>query len=213
MGFIGGTGPEGRGLALRFALTGHPVVIGSRDQSRAAEAASGLLEQAGGADITGSVNTEAVEKADIGFVVVPYGGMAPTLESLRPLLAGKIVVSVVAPLEFVDGQPGAVRVDEGSAAQQAQAILPESTIVAAFQTISARDLLRPDRPMDSDVVVCADDQGAKQTVMSLAQEIDGLRPVDGGGLQNARYVEDFTALLLNINRIYKAHSAIKIAGI
>ncbi len=213
LGFIGGTGPEGRGLALRFALAGHTVVIGSRDEGRASEAAGSVLASAPDTEVAGATNRQAAMDADIVFVVVPYGAMAATLEALRAPLAGKTVVSVVAPLEFTGGRPAAVRVPEGSAAEQAQAVLPDSTVAAAFQTISARDLLRATQPVDSDVIVCADDAEAKQTVMTLAGEIPGLRAVDGGALGNSRYVEDFTALLLNINRIYKAHSAVRIAGV
>ena len=213
LGFLGGTGPEGRGLALRFALAGHTVVIGSRDESRAAEAAASLSERAPGAEIAGATNADAARRAGIVFVVVPYGAMDAVLASVSEQAAGKIVVSVVAPLSFEGGRPGAVRSPHGSAAEQAQAALPGSTLAAAFQTISARDLLRADRPIDSDVIVCADDADAKQAVMTLAGEVAGLRAVDGGELRNARYVEDFTALLLNVNRIYKAHSALRITGI
>ncbi|MCH8206338.1 MAG: NADPH-dependent F420 reductase [Chloroflexi bacterium] len=213
LGFIGGTGPEGRGLALRFALAGEDVLIGSRDAGRADEAAAEVSAH----DLKGSVdsglNVDVARRADILLVTVPYAGHRETLTALKEPLAGKLVVDVVAPLAFREGRARAVAVEEGSVALQAQAVLTESTVVAAFQTISARDLLVPDRAIDGDVVVCADDVGAKKTVMALAEEIDSLRAVDGGGLDNARYVEDFTALLLNINRIYKAHSSLKIAGI
>ncbi len=128
-------------------------------------------------------------------------------------LAGKIVVDVVAPLSFKKGVASALSVDEGSAAMQAQATIGRSKVVGAFQSISAQELLVPDRPLDSDVVVCADDAEAKKIIMGLAEQIDGVRAVDGGALQNARYVESFTALLLNINRIYHAHSTIKIGGV
>ncbi len=213
IGFIGGTGPEGRGLALRFALAGEDVVIGSRDLGRAEDAARSTLVAAPAATIRGVVNADAARMSDIVFVVVPYGGHRETLEVLSEHLTGKVVVDVVAPLSFDGGKVTAVRVDEGSAALQAQAVLTQSSVVAAFQTISARDLLVPERPIDSDVVVCSDADDAKSLVIELAEKIQGVRGVDGGGIENARYVEDFTALLLNINRIYKAHSAVKIVGI
>ncbi len=213
IGFIGGTGPEGRGLALRFALAGEDVVIGSRDLGRAGDAARSISMAAPAATVRGVVNADAARMSDIVFVVVPYGGHRETLETLRELLSGKVVVDVVAPLSFAGGKVTAVRVDEGSAALQAQAVLTQSSVVAAFQTISARDLLVPERPIDSDVVVCSDADDAKSLVIELAEKIQGVRGVDGGGIENARYVEDFTALLLNINRIYKAHSAVKIVGI
>lgn len=213
IGFLGGTGPEGRGLALRLALAGEKVLLGSRDEGRAREAAEGLAAQVPPGSIGGAVNADVARQSDIVFVVVPYDAQRNTLESLRDELAGKTVVDVVAPLAFSKGRISAIRVEEGSAAQQAQAILPESTVIAAFQTISAQDLLVPERPLDTDVVVCGDDASAKQIIMALADRITGVRAVDGGALENARYVEDFTALLLNINRIYKARSKIKIVGI
>ena len=136
-----------------------------------------------------------------------------TLIAIRGRLAGKTVVTVVAPVSFSKGVAAAVPVEEGSAALQAKALLPDSKVAAAFQTISARDLLKPGKPVDSDVVVCANDEDAKAEVSALAEKIEGVRAVDGGGLDNAGYVENFTALLMNINRRYKAHSAIRIVGI
>ena len=213
IGFIGGTGPEGRGLALRFALAGEEVLIGSRDESRAADAASELSALAAGRSIGGGLNDDVAARSDIVFVVVPYSGHKPTLESLRERLEGKIVVDVVAPMEFGKGGARATPVPEGSAALQAKAILPESIIAAAFQTISARDLMDTDHPVDSDVVVCGQSREARETIMALAEKVPGVRAVDGGGLSNAGYVENLTPLLVNINRRYKAHSAIKIVGI
>ncbi len=213
IGFLGGTGPEGRGLAIRFALAGESVLIGSRDRDRAEQAANSLADKAPDGSVTGGLNLEAATQGDIVFVTVPYAGHRATLASLKDALDGKIVVDVVAPLEFKGGSPGALRVDEGSAAQEAQAVLDRSTVVGAFQNISAGDLLVPDRTIDSDVIVCADDDDARKRVIGLADLIDGVRGVDGGGLRYARYVEDFTAMLLNINRIYGAHSTVKIVGI
>jgi len=213
LGFIGGTGPEGRGLALRFALAGEQVLIGSRDLGRAQEAAEAILQLAPAASVRGALNSDAARDADIVFVVVPYAAQKDTLASLKDALAGKLVIDAVVPLAFSKGRARAISVEEGSAAQQAQAILADSTVVAAFQNISAEELLKPDKPIDCDVVVCADDRDSRDVVMRLAEKIKGVRAVNGGGLDNARYVEDFTALLLSINRIYKAHSMIKIVGI
>ncbi|HAL48647.1 MAG TPA: NADPH-dependent F420 reductase [Dehalococcoidia bacterium] len=213
IGFLGGTGPEGKGLALRFALAGDQVIIGSRDKARADEAAASVAEYAPEGSVTGGLNDEVASASDVVFVAVPYGGHRATLESLREFLAGKVVVDVVAPLVFKRGIVSATRVEDGSAALEAKAVLPNSTVVAAFQNVSAEDLLEPDTSIESDVIVCADDADAKAMVIGLADSIPGIRGVDGGGLQNARYVEDFTAMLLNINRIYKAHSTIKIVGI
>ena len=213
IGFIGGTGPEGRGLAIRFAMAGEKVLIGSRDKSRADEAAGSVSGHTPPGSVTGMHNSDVAREADIVFVAVPFQGHRDTLDAMKDQLTGKIVVDLVAPLAFNKGRARAIPVEEGSAALQAQSILTDSTVVAAFQTVSARDLLTPEKSVDSDVVVCADDSRAKEIVMGLAEKIKGVRAVDGGGLENARYVEDFTALLLNINRIYKAHSAIKIVGI
>jgi NADPH-dependent F420 reductase len=213
IGFIGGTGPEGKGLALRFALAGEDVLIGSRDETRAAEAAAELSALADGRSIGGGLNEDVASRSEIVFVVVPYSGHKPTLEALRERLTGKIVVDVVAPMEFSKGVARAVPVPEGSAALQAKALLPDSIIAAAFQTISARDLMNTDQPVESDVVVCGQSREARQTVMALAEKVPGVRAVDGGGLSNAGYVENLTPLLVNINRRYKAHSAIKIVGI
>ena len=213
IGLIGGTGPEGRGLALRFALAGKQVWIGSRDETRAREAAASVLSLAPQTSVSGAANNDVAKRADIVFVTVPYAAQRQELQAVRDQLAGKIVVDVVAPVAFSHGEARVMAVAEGSAALQAQAVLPGSTVVAAFQTISAHDLLVPDRSIDSDVVVCADDREAKEVVMHLAERIAGVRAVNGGGLKNACYVENLTALLLNVNRLYKARCAIKIVGI
>ncbi len=213
LGFIGGTGPEGRGLALRLAMAGEQIVLGSREADRAIQAAEAIADLAPAASVQGALNSVAAQDCDIAFIVVPYAGQKPTLETLRDELAGKIVVDVVAPLAFDRGVARAVAVEQGSAALEAQELLPRSRVVGAFQNVSADELLRPEKSMNSDVIVCSDDSASKETVMKLAELIQGVRAVDGGGLANAQYVENFTALLININRIYKAHSMVKIVGI
>ena len=213
IGFIGGTGPEGKGLALRFAMAGERVAIGSRDAQRAQDAADEVGELHDGLSVSGALNEQVADESDIVFIAVPYSGHRPTLESLRDRLDGKLVVDVVAPLRFSRGVASAVEVEEGSAAQQAQILLPNSTVVGAFHNLSAEDLMQPNVDIVSDVIVCADDREAKSRIMHLAETISAVRAVDGGGLQNSRYVEELTALLININRIYKAHSTIKIVGI
>ncbi len=213
LAFLGGTGPEGRGLALRFALAGEEVTIGSRDPDRAREAAQVLQKLAPQASIRGDENREAAKRGDVVFVTVPYEAQKPLVTQLEDELADKLVVSVVAPLAFEKGRPRAVPVEEGSAAMQSQSLLPRSQVVAAFQNLSATELLAPDRAMEGDVVVCSDHREAKERVMALVGLIKNLRGVDGGRLENARYVEQLTALLLSINRIYKAHSSIRIVGV
>ena len=213
IGFVGGTGPEGRGLALRFGLAGRSVLIGSRDQQRAADAAASVSDLAPGVTVNGGLNHEVAAESDVVFIAVPFAGHRPTLEALRAELRGKLVVDVVAPLRFSKGVAIAVDVEEGCAAQQAQAILPNSIVVGAFHNLSAEELLKPDVSVDSDVIVCGDGRDSKRRVMELAELISGVRAVDGGGLRNSRYVEELTALLININRIYRAHSSIRIVGL
>ena len=212
LGFLGGTGPEGKGLALRFALAGEKVFIGSRTSSRGIEA-SNSLKKFSDNNIFGGTNSEAASKSDVIVAAMPYEGQRETLETLKTSLTGKIVITVVAPLIFNKGSISALPVKDGSAALEAQNILPESRIIGAFQNISARDLLIPSKPIDADVIVCGDDQDAKDYVITLANMIQGVRGINGGGLKNAGYVENLTALLLNINQVYKSHSSIKISGV
>ena len=213
LGFLGGTGPEGMGLALRLGLAGEPVFIGSRDAARAAAAADSLRAQGVTAEVQGGLNKAAAERADTVIVAVPFEAQRAVLERLRERLRGKTVVDTAVALTRSGSGFELLHVAEGSAALQAQALLPESSVVAAFQTISARDLLDASHRVEGDVVVCADDAEAKRLVMSLAERIPALRAVDGGGLAGSRYVEGLTPLLLNVNRLYRARTAIRIVGI
>ena len=213
LGFLGGTGPEGKGLALRYAIAGETVIIGSRDSERAANIARELSQIAPELKITGAGNLEVAGKSDVVFITVPYEGQKPLLGALEEALVNKLVINVVAPLSFEKGRANAIKVDEGSAAEQAQSLLPRSVVIGAFQNLSATQLLDPNHLMQGDVVVCGADKEAKTRVMEMVGMIKDLRAVDGGGLQNARYVEELTALILNINRIYKAHATIRIVGI
>ena len=213
IGFLGGTGPEGRSLALRLALAGEEVAIGSRDAARAREMAQKVEARGESIRVVGGENTEVVDMSDVIFITVPYEAQASLLGFLAPFLAGKLIVNTVAPVSFQDGKIRAIDVPEGSAAEEAQNLLPNSQVVAAFQNVSAVDLWVPDRLIEGDVVVCSDHQEAKERVMALAERIPHIRSVDGGALANARYVEVVTAMLLNINRIYKAHTMIRIIGL
>ena len=214
LAFLGGTGPEGRGLAMRLALAGEDVVIGSRDAARAAAAADELLKLAPGTRIRGAANADAAAQADTVFLTFPYEGQRPTLELLGGSLEGKIVVNVIAPMEFQRGRGAlAVPVEAGSAAEESQALLPGALVVAAFQNARAEELQEPGVTMEGDVVICSDHGAAKERVMELVPKIPNLRPVDGGSLANAKYVEQITPLLVNINRIYKIHAGIKIVGV
>ena len=213
LAFLGGTGPEGKGLALRLAMAGEEVIIGSRDETRGRETAESLKELAPGAAIFGDANAVAAQRGDIVFLTMPYEGQAPIVEQVADHLAGKIIVNVIAPVSVSRGRASAVAVEAGSAAMEAQQLLPASFVVGAFHNVSAVDLIVPDKIMDGDVVVCSDHQESKERVMDMVRAIRDLRPVDGAGLENSRYLEGLTALLININRIYKAHSNIKIMGI
>ncbi len=212
---LGGTGPEGRGLATRLALAGHAVVIGSREAERgaavAAELAGALVERTHGA-ISGDANAAAVAGADVVIVTVPYAGHRATLESLREALAGKIVIDAAVPVRFERG-PRPVDVPEGSATEEAAAVLPESRVVGAFHNLSAEVLADPDAPVAADVLVTGNDAEAKQAVMALAAQIDGARAVDAGPLRFSRFVEGITILLIGINGRYKTHSHVRVVGL
>jgi NADPH-dependent F420 reductase len=214
LAFVGGTGPEGLGLAIRLAHAGHAVAIGSRSHERGEEGAAKVREAVPAADATGGENSEVVGDADVVFLTFPYSGQQPTLEALRSQLAGKIVCNVVAPLEFEKGIGAvAINVPGKSAAQEAAAQLPESTVVSAFQNMSAEKLMDLPHPVECDVLVCGRDAEAKATIIGLANQIDGVRGVDAGGLSQSRYVEMLTSLLINLNRKHKTHTSIKIVGL
>lgn len=213
IGIIGGTGPEGLGLAMRFAKAGAEVFIGSRSRERAEQAAAKVREKLPEARVQGLPNAEAVEAAEVVFLCVPYEAHKETLESLAETIGGRILVDVVVPMVFDRDGPRAVTVDEGSAAQQARALAPRAKVVSAFHHLDGRELQRIEKPMQGDVIVCGDHKGAKKRVMELVEMIEYVRALDGGGLANSRYVEEWTVLLLHINRIYKAHTGVRIVGV
>lgn len=209
VGILGGTGDQGRGLAVRFAAAGLDVVIGSRDAQRAAVVAAEI-----GYDVRGVDNRTCARVADPVVVAVPWAGHADTLAALREPLAGKVVIDCVNPLGFDKQGAFAFPVEEGSAAAQAQALLPESTVVAAFHHVSA--VLLQDRSIekvDLDVLVLGDDRKATDLVQALAGVIPGVRGVYAGRLRNAGQVEALTANLISINRRYKAHSGIRVTDV
>lgn len=213
LGFIGGTGPEGRGLSLRFAQAGYAVVIGSRSQERADEAVAELRGLLPDADASGSVNGQVADQADAVFLTIPYSGVSGTLPELAPGLRGKVVISTIAPVEFRDGRPVALGIEAGSAAEEVAALLPDSRVVSGFQTVDASRLQHLDQSPDTDVIICSDDVEARRSVVRLAGAVSGLRGLSGGRLAASRYVEECTALLITLNRIYKAHSGIRFTGI
>ena len=212
IGFIGGTGEEGMGLAYRFAKAGHDCIIGSRAIEKAQTAVAELHEKDASLPLSAATNEDAGASADIVIVTTPYTAQSATLPPLSATLAGKIVVSTVVPMAFEGGKASLLAVPEGSAAQQEQALLPGAKVVAAFQNLSAKKLLKGGL-LEADVVVCADDADAKKQIMELAAAIEGVRGVDGGALANAQLVEGITVLLVSINRNYKTQAGIRIAGI
>ncbi len=219
VGVLGGTGPQGRGLALRLAMAGHPVVLGSRDASRARAVAAELLEEAAGQEeidglVSGAGNAQAAQAGDVVIVAVPWSGHEATVASLRAELAGKVVVDCVNPLGFDKQGAFALEVPEGSAAQQAAALLPDSRVVAAFHHVSAVLLNDLDvHEVDTDVLVLGDDRAATDLVQGLADSIPGVRGIYGGRLRNARQVEALTANLISINRRYKVHAGIRVTDV
>jgi NADPH-dependent F420 reductase len=206
---LGGTGPQGRGLARRWSLAGHQVVLGSRDAGRAQTAAEALPNGVRGLD-----NAGAAEAGDVVVVAVPWEGHRELLASLVEPLRGKVVVDCVNPLGFDKSGAYALEVEEGSAAQQAAAVLPESRVVAAFHHVSAVLLL--DEAVDeveTDVLVLGDDREATDLVQALAGRIAGMRGVYAGRLRNAHQVEALTANLISVNRRYQAHAGLRVTDV
>ena len=210
---LGGTGPQGRGLARRWAASGLKVVIGSRSSDRADSAAADLAEAVDG-DVTGADNASAAAQGDLVVVAVPWDGHKELLEQLREPLAGKVVVDCVNPLGFDKKGAYALDVEEGSAAQQAEAILTESRVLGAFHHVSAVLLEDPSvERVEIDVLVLGDDREATDLVQALAGLVPGMRGVYGGRLRNAHQVEALTANLISVNRRYKAHAGVRVTDV
>ena len=210
IGLLGGTGPQGRGLALRLALAGHRVLLGSRDAARAAGIVADLV---GGRDlpIEGVANPDAARGADVVFLVCPYIGQADILPGLAEPIGDKVLVDVINPLGWDEHGPYLLEVPEGSAAEQAAKLLPRARVVAAFHHAAPKLLADPERQVETDVLVAADDQAAKGLVLELADQIPGCRGVDAGPLRMARQLEGFTAVIVGINRRYKIHAGLRIS--
>lgn len=214
---IGGTGPQGKGLGYRFAKGGHTVVLGSRAAEKgeavAEEVRERLADADGAGEVSGASNVDAVEQCDVVLLAVPYDGHDELVVSLP--LAGKTVISCVNPLAFDKrGAHGKV-IDngEGSAAESAQRLAPEATVVGAFHNVSAVGLWEEPDFLDEDVIVVGDVVEAKEVAMALAASVTGRVGIDGGKLRLARQLEPFTAVLISINRKYKVHSGLRITGL
>jgi 8-hydroxy-5-deazaflavin:NADPH oxidoreductase len=221
VGVLGGTGPQGRGLAVRLAAAGQRVLLGSRDADRAADVAEEVAGRARAAaaegvevSVTGGGNADVAGAADLVIVAVPYGGHADTLAELATPLAGKVVVDCVVPMGFDELGAYVLDVPEGSVTQQAAALLPDSHVVGAFHHLSAvllEDLSRP--TLDGDVMVVGDVREATDTVQALAGRLPGMRGVYAGRLRNAAQVEALTINLVSVNRRYKVHAGIRVTDV
>jgi len=214
---LGGTGPEGFGLALRWAQAGETVIIGSRDAKRAQDAAETIKQRVGpSAKISGEENVAACSAVDLLALTIPFEGHAALLKQLKPSIRpGSIVIDATVPLAASVGGRATrtLGVWQGSAAQETAELVPKGiSVVAAFHNVGA-ELLNADGPVDCDVIVCSDDPNAIKVVRNLATKIPGVRALDGGKLENARILEQITALLIGLNIRHKGHSGIRITGL
>jgi 8-hydroxy-5-deazaflavin:NADPH oxidoreductase len=214
---IGGTGALGAGLAARWALAGAPIVLGSRSAERAEEAAAKVRAAVPGADVTGLENGEAATKGEIVFLTVPFRAQSENLNNLREALRpGQLLVDCTVPLAAaVSGKATrSLGVWQGSAAQQAQEMVPEGVaVVAALHTVGAPTLADSAAELGEDVLVCGDKKADKARVARLIELIPGLRPVNAGALEMARIVEQLTPMLISVNSRYKAHAGIRLTGL
>jgi NADPH-dependent F420 reductase len=214
---MGGTGPQGKGLGYRFARHGHSVVVGSRAAEKAEVSAEEIRARldgvAGAGEVSGAANADACAQADIVVLAVPWDGHDDLVSSLP--LAGKTVVSCVNPLAFdkrgAHGQ--VIDAGEGSAAERAQALAPEAVVVGAFHNVSAVGLWGDEDYLEDDVLCVGDSDEGKQVAMELARAVTGREGISAGKLRLARQLEPLTAVLISINRKYKAHSGIRITGL
>ncbi len=209
---LGGTGKEGAGLGARWARAGHTIVIGSRDAARAQAKAAELAAETRRGTVSGASNAEAAARGDVVILAVPFGGLAATLPDVAEACRGKVVVSTVVPLTFGGGRLFTPP-PSGSAAEEAQALLPGARVVAAFHHIAAHELSATEHAIECDLLLCGGDAGAKETVTELGRSL-GLRALDVGALSNAGPLEGITAVLATINRRYKLkNSGLKITGL
>jgi NADPH-dependent F420 reductase len=214
---IGGTGPAGTGLALRFVRAGEKVIIGSRDAARAQQAAEKIRQRVGPqAQVSGLENSAACAASDLLVLTVPFEGQAELLKQLKSAIRpGSILIDATVPLAASVGGRATrtLGVWQGSAAQQTAELVPKGvSVVGAFHNVSA-DVLNGDEDVDCDVIVCSDDAAATQIAMDLAAKIPRIRAIDGGKLENVRIVEQITALLIGLNIRHKGHSGVRITGL
>jgi NADPH-dependent F420 reductase len=211
---IGGTGPQGKGLGYRFARGGHGVILGSRSEERAVSAAEELDVRVTAGSVRGATNAKAAEVADLVLLAVPFDGHDDLVAELAPKLAAKVVISCVNPLGFDKHGPYGLDLGPTSAAERAQALLPESPVVGAFHHLSATTLIGEAEDLDhEDVLVCGDDVDAKRHVIELAAAVTGKPGIDAGALRLARQLEPLTAVLISVNKKYKVRSGIAVVGL
>ena len=211
--FVSGTGPAGFGLAARFARAGHEVVIGSRAMERAEETRAMVLQHVPDASVRAATNSDAVAAGDVVFLTMPAQAQRESVEAIAGPLSGKIVVSMSNPVQVDGGRVTTFIPAAGSLAEEVQQLVPAARVVGAFHEIHVRRFARLDRRIDSDTIVTGDDDEAKQTVMRLCGQVDGVRAIDGGPLRLTRFVEGFVAVLITINLRYKAGTSLRITGL
>lgn len=217
IGFLGGTGPEGLGLALRFAVAGETILIGSREQARAEDAARNLQdklpEHVAKSQIRGAENARVADEAEIVALTFPFQAVEPVLSDLGASLRGKLILDVVNPLKLRKGMFHMLPVEAGSAGELIQKLVPEAKVVSGFKNLSAKELLDPDLSLHGDVLLCSDAAGATDYFVELIAKMPNLRAVDAGALANARHLESITTLLLNLNRRHDSLTSIEILGL
>ena len=210
---LGGTGPEGLGLAARLLAAGETVVIGSRTEERAAAAAEKLLDRVPGSSVRGATNVDAAAASGMVVVAVPAAGLDDTIETCAEHFRGKLVLDVVVPIRVDRGTFLLEPIAEGSAGERIAARVPEARVVSGFKHQAAADLFEVERELESDVLLCGDDAEAKERVAALVRRISKLRPVDAGSLRVSRHLDAVTALLLNLNRLHRTRASVKITGV
>ncbi|MFL2763765.1 MAG: NADPH-dependent F420 reductase [Dehalococcoidia bacterium] len=213
IGIIGGTGSEGKALAVRLASIGDEVIIGSRDEAKAKAVAENIRSKSSKFKINGMSNFNAAQNSELVIITVPYNSQKNILNEIKSELANKIVINTVVPLIFKNSKVSLSSVTDGSAALEAKNILTNSFVIAAFQTISSDQLIDLEVKVTSDVIVCGDDLVSKRSVAELINRMNGLRAIDAGSLYNSIYIENLTCLLVNINKVNKVNSAVQITGI
>lgn len=214
LGIVGGTGPQGRGLAARWAHAGHEVHIGSRSPERAQQAVEDVLGRIdGGGPVHGGTNAEVADAGEIVVITLPFQAQAKALPDLRGTIGDKVVVNCVNPMVFDDLGPVAVRVEAGSAAEECQELLPDARVVSAFHDVSSRRLLKVDEPVETHVLICGDDDEANHRVAHLAARIRGMWGVYCGPLRMSEYIENITPVILSVNKLYRIQAGLLIDGI